>query len=71
MIENPKTQNKNESNLNLSNKKNSIKKGKNVSAPVPTTVSTLAIEEKSIGTDGGGSDIHEHYLCIPLNHSVF
>ena len=53
MIENPKTQNKNESNLNLSNKKNSIKKGKNVSAPVPTTVSTLAIEEKSIGIGGG------------------
>ena len=52
MIENPKTQNKNESNLNLSNKKNSIKKGKSVSAPVPTTVSTLAIEEKSIGTGG-------------------
>ena len=46
-------QNKNESNLNLSNQKNSIKKGKNVSAPVPTTVSSLAIEEKSIGTGGG------------------
>ena len=53
LIENPKTQNKNESNLNLSNKKNSIKRGKNVSAPVPTTVSSLAIEEKSIGTGDG------------------
>ena len=53
MIENPKTQNKNESNLNLSNKKNSIKKGKHVLAPVPTTISTLAIEEKSIGIGGG------------------
>ena len=54
LTENPKMQNKNESNQNLSNKKkNSIKKGKNVSAPVPTTVSTLAIEEKSIGTGGG------------------
>ena len=53
MTENPKTQNKNESNLNLSNKKNSIKKGKNVLAPVPTTVSSLALEEKSIGTGGG------------------
>ena len=63
LIENPKTHNKNKSNLNLQNKKKSIKSNilylnlqnwENKNLPLSISVLTILWSEFGKGTDGGG-----------------